>query len=60
MRILRWMSENTWKDMIQNKEICLKIGATPIDEKMRDSHLRWFDHIQRIAINAPVRKSELI
>jgi N12 class adenine-specific DNA methylase len=60
MRILRWISENTWKDMIQNEEISLKIGVTPIDEKMRDSRLRWFDHIQRIAINALVRKSELI
>ena len=54
------MSENTWKDMIQNEEISLKIGVTPIDEKMRDSRWRWFDHIQRIAINALVRKSELI
>ena len=60
MRILRWISENTWKDMIQNEEISLKIGVTPIDEKMRDSRWRWFDHIQRIAINALVRKSELI
>jgi hypothetical protein len=27
---------------------------------MRESHLRWFGHVQRRAINAPVRKSELI
>jgi len=27
---------------------------------MRESHLRWFGHVQRRAINAPIRKSELI
>ena len=27
---------------------------------MRESHLRWFGHVQRRVINAPVRKSELI
>ena len=56
MRILRWTSENTWKDRIWNEEICLKIGVAPIDENMRKNHLRWFDHVQRRAINAPVRK----
>ena len=56
MRILRWTSENTWKDRIWNEEICLKIGVASIDENMRKNHLRWFDHVQRRAINAPVRK----
>ena len=54
------MSENIQKNRIQNKEIHLKIRVTPIDEKMRESHLRWFGHVQRSAINAPIRKSELI
>ena len=35
MIMLRWISENTRKDMIQNQEICLKIGVAPINEKMR-------------------------
>ena len=60
MQMLRWMSENIRKNRIQNKEIHLKIRVTPIDEKMRESHLRWFGHVQRRAINAPIRKSELI
>ena len=37
----------------------LKIGATPVDEKMRESRLKWLDHVQRRAIIAPMRKSEL-
>ncbi len=38
----------------------LKIRVTPIDEKMRESCLRLFSHEQRIAINAPMRKSDSI
>ena len=44
------------KDRMLNEEICLKIDVAPIDEKMRESHLIWFRHVQRIVINAPVRK----
>ena len=45
---------------MENEEIFLKIGVAPIDEKMRESCLRWFGHVQRRVINEPVRKSELI
>ena len=39
------------EDKIRNKDIHLKIGVAPIDEKMQESHLRWFDHVQRRLIN---------
>ena len=52
MRTLRWVSGNTRKDTIQNEEIILKIGVAPIDEKMRESHLKQFGHVQRREINA--------
>ena len=45
MRMLRWISGNTRKYRISNEEIYLKIGVTPIDEKMRESCLRCFGHI---------------
>lgn len=41
-------------------KISLKIGVACTDEKMRENHLRWFDYVQRIVINAPMRKCELI
>ena len=37
-----------------------RVGLVLIDEKMRGSLLRLFGHQQRRAINAIVRKSELI
>ena len=41
MRMLRWISGyEKRKYRIQDKEIRLKIGMTPIDEKTRDSHMR--------------------
>ncbi len=42
------------------KKIRLKIGVTPFDDKMRESRLRWFGHVQKREINAPMRHSELI
>ena len=27
---------------------------------MRESHLRWFDHVYKKAINIPIRNNELI
>ena len=47
IRMLQWISGNTRKNKIQNEEISLKIGVALIDEKMGESHLRWFDHVQR-------------
>jgi len=43
--MLKWISGNTRKARIQNEEIRQKIGVAPIDEKMKESYLRWFGHI---------------
>ena len=60
MRMLRWISENAHKNRIQNEEIYLKVGVTPINKKMKEICLRWFGHVQSKAINVLIRKSELI
>ena len=46
------------KDRIQNEEIHLKLGVAPINEKMRESRLRWFGHAQRRVINALAKKKK--
>lgn len=42
------------------RKSAIKIGVTHSGEKMRDSRMRWFNHIQRIATYTLVRKSNLI
>lgn len=46
MRILSWVSEN--------------IRVATNDEKMRESRLRWFDYVQRRAVNTLVGKGDLM
>jgi len=36
MKMSRWMSGNTIKNMIWNEEIYLKIQVSPIDENVRE------------------------
>ena len=44
------------KDTIRSAEVHLKIGITLVDERMRESRLRWFGNVQRSASNEPVRE----
>jgi len=37
-----------------------RVGITPIDEKMRETRLRWLGHVKRRSADAPVRKCETI
>ena len=36
------------------------MGLTPIEDKMRENRLRWFDHIRRKQMDALVRRVEKI
>ena len=60
MRMLRWICGKTLKDRIQNEHIREMVGVAPIEDKMRENRLRWFGHIQRRSLEAPVRKSDLL
>jgi hypothetical protein len=57
--ILRWICGHTRKDRIRNDDIKDKLGVTPIQEKLVQYCLRWFDHIQRRSPEAPVRSGIL-
>ena len=60
MRILRWMCGKTRRDKVRNEDILMKIGVTPIEEKMIENHLRWFGHVRRRPTDASVHRVELI
>ena len=47
-------------DKIRNEDIRRLVGVAPIEDKMRENRLRWFDHIKRRSRDAPVRRVEKI
>ena len=60
MRMLRWMCGNTRRDKVRNEGIRTKIDVVFIEEKMRENHLQWFDHVRRRLADASARQVERI
>ena len=48
------MGDNTRRDKMRNVDIRTKICVAPIEEKMRENRLRWFDHARLRPTDAPV------
>ena len=49
------MCGHTIKDRIRNEHIRERVEVAPIAEKMVESRLRWFEHVQRRELDEPVR-----
>ena len=45
-------------DKIRNEEIRSKLGVANIGDKLRETRLRWFGHVQRRSPDATVRRCE--
>jgi len=58
MRMLRWMCGLTRGNRVRNKTIREKVGMTLVENKMREVRLRWFGHVMRRGMDAPVRRCE--
>ncbi|XP_070014509.1 uncharacterized protein [Nicotiana sylvestris] len=58
MRMLRWMCGHTKLDKIRNDDIRRKVGVAPMKDKMQEARLRWFGHMKRGSLDAPVRRCE--
>ena len=60
IRMLRWICGHTRMDRVRNDDIrdCLEVRdrleVAPIEEKLVQHRLRWFDHVQRRPPEAPV------
>ena len=60
MRMLRQMCGKIRMDKVRNEDIRSLVWVAPIENKMRDNRLRWFDHIGHRSIDAHVRKVKKI
>ena len=59
MRMIRYMCGHTRLDRIRN-EVTKKVGVAPIEDKLKETRLRWFGHVKRRSENAPMRRCENI
>ncbi|KAL6582399.1 hypothetical protein OROMI_006413 [Orobanche minor] len=59
MRMLRWMCGHTKKDRLRNEVIREKVRVASIEDKMMENRLRWFGHVRRRPVDAPVRRIRL-
>jgi hypothetical protein len=59
IRMLHWICGLTRKNRIRNDDINDKLGVAPIQEKLVQHRLRWFDHIQRRPPETSVRNGIL-
>ena len=60
IRMVRWMCGFTRIDRIRNGEIKDLANVAPIEDKMRESRLRWFGHVKRRSMAALVKRCEMI
>jgi len=56
MRLINWMSGYTRIDRIRNGVIRDLVKVAPIGDKIRETRLRWFGHVKRRSVNAPMRR----
>jgi len=59
MRIIRWMYSYSRLDRIRNVLIRERVGVAPLEDKLRETRLRWFGHVRR-SVTTPVRRCEVI
>jgi hypothetical protein len=56
MRMLRWICGHTSLDRVRNDDIRGRLGVAPIEEKLIQHRLRWFGHVHRRPLEAPVHR----
>jgi len=60
MRMIRWMCGYLRIGRIRNAVIWDLVKVSPIENKMRETRLRWFSHVKTRSVDALVRTYEMI
>ena len=60
MRMLHWICHHLRLDRIKNVVIRNKTGVASIEDKMKETKLRWFGRIMRNSIDTSVKTHERI
>ncbi|KAL6588252.1 hypothetical protein OROMI_001230 [Orobanche minor] len=50
---------HTKKDRLRNEVIREKVRVASIEDKMMENRLRWFGHVRRRPVDAPVRRESM-
>ncbi|KAL6529175.1 hypothetical protein OROGR_014798 [Orobanche gracilis] len=57
-RMLRWSCGRTMIDRILNEVFRNALEVAPISAKVSEGRLRWFGHVRRRLVSAPLRRVE--
>jgi len=52
MKMIRWICGYRKPDKIRNEVVRGKIRVASIEDKIRDTRLRWIEHIRRMNMDA--------
>jgi len=47
-------------DLTRNVVIRERVGVAPLEDELAESRLRWFGHVMRRSVSAPMRRCEEI
>jgi hypothetical protein len=59
MCMLCWICGHTRLDRVRNDDIRDRLGVAPIEEKHIQHRLRWFGHVHRRPLEAPVHRGSI-
>ena len=57
MKMLRWIDGKIRKDRIRNEHFREHLEVATIDDKLRDTHLRWLGRVECRLATSPLKKS---
>ena len=60
MRMIWWMCGYTRLDRIKNVMIRERVGVLPLEDKLRETRLRWFGHVKRRSASELVRMCKVL